>query len=275
MKRFAVDADAIGRHLTGNEVYVRSLLNAFTKFRFYSSSMTSLRLTLLLALTCAPLVSGADQLTGFPFQNETLRYRVNWPGGRSLGDVTVTAHQTTGGGWDFEMSTSVQVPIVPMSDTYKSSTAGADFCSSTLQREISHGAKKVIEKTEFDQKTNQAHRRTVVPAGGGRSEFAIPTCGRDALAFQYFVRREMGQGRVPPTERVFFGSGYDVKMAYTGAQDIPMAGKPVVTDHLNVSVKGPASEFTFEVFYARDAARTPLLIKIPVSIGAVSLELVR
>ncbi len=29
--RFAVDAHAIGRHLTGNEVYVRSLLNAFAK----------------------------------------------------------------------------------------------------------------------------------------------------------------------------------------------------------------------------------------------------
>ena len=26
--RFAVDAHAIGRHLTGNEVYIRSLLNA-------------------------------------------------------------------------------------------------------------------------------------------------------------------------------------------------------------------------------------------------------
>src|SRR6476646_7608229 len=28
--RFAVDAHAIGRHLTGNEVYVRSLLNGFS-----------------------------------------------------------------------------------------------------------------------------------------------------------------------------------------------------------------------------------------------------
>src|ERR1039458_1014018 len=27
--RFAVDAHAIGRHLTGNEVYIRNLLNAF------------------------------------------------------------------------------------------------------------------------------------------------------------------------------------------------------------------------------------------------------
>src|SRR3974377_2021364 len=29
--RFAVDAHAIGRHLTGNEVYVRSLLGAFAE----------------------------------------------------------------------------------------------------------------------------------------------------------------------------------------------------------------------------------------------------
>ncbi len=237
--------------------------------------MTSFRRILLLALVCAPPILAADQLTGFPFQNETLRYRVHWPGGSSLGDVTMSAHKADGGGWDFDMSATLAIPVVPISDSYKSAASGADLCSSTLQREISHGTKKVSEKTEFDQKTNQAQRRTLVPSGGGRSEFALPTCGRDALTFQYFARREMGQGRVPPAGKVFFGSGYEVKMVYTGAQDVPVAGKPVVTDHVNVSVKGPASDFTFEIFYARDAARTPLLIKIPVSIGSVSLELVR
>ena len=237
--------------------------------------MTSFCRIFLLALVCAPLLLAADQLTGFPFQNETLRYRVIWPGGGSLGEATLTAHKADDGGWDFDMSTSVGIPVVPISDSYKSTAGGADLCSFTLQREISHGARKVIEKTEFDQKKNRAQRRTLVPAGGGRSEFAIPTCGRDALTFQYLARREMGQGRVPPAGRVFFGSGYDVEMVYTGAQDVAVAGKPVVTDHLNVRVKGPASEFTLEIFYARDAARTPLLIKIPVSVGTVSLELVR
>ena len=111
-------------------------------------------------------------MTGFPFQNETLRYRVIWPGGGSLGDVTLTAHKAGDGGWDFDMSTSVAIPVVPISDNYKSSAFGTDLCSSTLQREISHGNKKVIEKTEFDQKNNQAHRQTMVPAGGGKSEFA-------------------------------------------------------------------------------------------------------
>jgi hypothetical protein len=237
-------------------------------------------LLLLLAITFAAPVPAADQLTGFPFQNETLRYNVNWPGGNNLGDATLTARKAEGG-WDFDMSVNVSIPVVPIADQYKSSASGADLCSATLDRVLSHGAKKVTEKTEFDQKRNVAKRQTLVPAtadkpaGGGSSELPLPPCARDALTFQYYARRELGQGRVPAAGRIFFGSGYDLKMVYTGAMDIPVAGKPVVTDHLNVSVKGPASDFTFEVFYARDAARTPLLIKIPVSVGTVSLELVR
>src|ERR1019366_2918487 len=139
-----------------------------------SSPMTSFRKILLLVMllmACAPLVLAADQLTGFPFQNETLHYRVKLPGD---------------GGWDFDMSAAVGIPVVPIADTYKSSAVGVDLCSSTLRREISHGSKTVVEKTEFDQQTNQAKRQTVVPAGGGTSEFSIPTCGRDALTFLYF-----------------------------------------------------------------------------------------
>jgi len=64
--------------------------------------MTFFRRTLLYALISAPLLPAADQLTGFPFQSETLRYRVIWPGGKALGEVTMGAHQTTGGGWDFD-----------------------------------------------------------------------------------------------------------------------------------------------------------------------------
>ena len=228
----------------------------------------------LLALFSVPLLPAADQLTGFPFQNETLRYRVIWPGGQSLGDVTVSA-QKTEDGWSFDLSTTLTIPLVPIADKYHATAKGLDLCSVTLRRELSHGSKKVIEKTELDQKRNLAQRQTVVPAGGGTSELQLPTCGRDALTFQFLARREMGQGRVPPAGKVFFGSGYDVKTNYTGPLEIPVAGKATVTDHLDVTVKGPASEFALEIFYARDAARTPLLIKIPLSMGAVSLELVR
>jgi len=230
----------------------------------------------MLAMAGATPRLAADQLTGFPFQNETLHYRVKLPGGGSLGEATLTALKTGDGVWDFQMSTALSIPVVPISDTYKSTAGGGDVCSSTLEREISHGIKTVIEKTEFDQTNNRATRQTVVPAGGGKSEFSIPTCGRDALAFLYFARREMGQGRVAPAGKVLFGSGYEVKMVYTGAMDVTVAGKAaVVTDHVNVSVTGPASDFTFEIFFARDAARTPLEVRIPVSAGTVTLELVR
>jgi hypothetical protein len=114
-----------------------------------------------------------------------------------------------------------------------------------------------------------------VLAGGGKSEMDLPECARDALAFSYFARRELGQGRVPPPQKIYFGSEYSVRMDYTGAVTIPIAEKPTVTDHLVVSVKGPKSDFSFEVFYARDAARTPLVLKIPVALGTLSVELVR
>lgn len=119
-----------------------------------------------------------------------------------------------------------------------------------------------------------AQRATLVPAGG-KSEIDIPSCARDTLAFAYYARRELGQGRVPPADKVFFGAAYSVRMDYTGAQTITVGDKPSVTDHLVVSVKGPKSDTSFEIFYARDPARTPLAIRIPVSVGTLSVELVR
>jgi hypothetical protein len=235
--------------------------------------MNSIQRLILIAVLLAPLLPAADGPTGFPFQNETLRYSINWPSGLSLGEATMIAHRSESG-WNFDVEFNAGIPAFPFADKYKAS-ASPDFCSVELRRDISHGSRKVSEKTTFDQKKNQAQRQTVVPAGGGKTEFSIPTCAKDAIAFQYLARRELGQGRVPPAEKVFFGSGYSVKMDYTGAQTITAAEKPTVTDHLNVSVKGPASDFTFEIFYARDAARTPLLIKIPVTVGTISLELVR
>jgi hypothetical protein len=41
------------------------------------------------------------------------------------------------------------------------------------------------------------------------------------------------------------------------------------------TLKGPASEITFEMFFARDAARTPLVIRVPLTLGTFSMELAR
>jgi hypothetical protein len=85
------------------------------------------------------------------------------------------------------------------------------------------------------------------------------------------MRREMGQGRVVPAETVYFGSGYAASLKYTGEVKVASG----VADRLAGTVKGPLSSFTVEVDFARDAARTPLAIRVPLALGTLSAELVR
>lgn len=225
------------------------------------------------ALACG---TAAQAQTGFPWQNETLRYTMNWQSGLSVGEGTLTA-QKSGDGWDFGATVNAGVPGFTVSDKIHSH-ATQSLCSALLDRDFNHAGKKTHEKTTFDQKAGTAERTTLFPDGGtvpGRSTFDIQSCARDALTYLYYARAELGQGRMVAPQKVFLGSAYDVRMDYTGAQNILMDKKFTVTDHLMVTVRGPKSNFNFEVFYARDAARTPLQIKIPLSMGIFTLDLVR
>jgi hypothetical protein len=233
-------------------------------------------------LACPSLQRGAVFLavvgslfaqTGFPFQDETLRYSINWPSGLSLGEASFSAHKAADG-WSFDSALTAGVPGLSISDKYHS-TATGELCSLTLDRTISHGAKKTQEKTTFDQQKGTAHRVTVFPKDGGQSDFDLAACARDALTFIYLARREMGQGRMAPAQKVFLGSAYSVRLEYTGAMTVPVAEKQTVTDHVVAYLKGPKADFNFEIFFARDAARTPLLIRVPLSMGTFSMELVR
>jgi hypothetical protein len=89
------------------------------------------------------------------------------------------------------------------------------------------------------------------------------------------VRRELVQGRVPPPQQVYYGGPRAIRTEYTGSQTIVVGEKPTVADHLLVHLKGSNWSLDFDMFCARDAARTPLSIKVPLKAGAFSLELVR
>ena len=230
--------------------------------------------SVLAALAWLCLASAAAAQTGFPFQNESLHYTINYSSGLSLGDANLSAHKSANG-WDFTATLDAAVAGFNMKDKYTSSTI-AGYCSAELERDTIHASKTVREKTTFDQDKQIAHRQTEYPSNGGYSDMNTGPCGRDAIAFLYFARKELGQGRVPAPQVVYFGAAYTVQQSYTGAQSITLADKkPEVTDHLVFSVKGPKSDFSVEVFYARDAARTPLLIKIPQAVGTLTMELVR
>src|SRR4051794_30360762 len=81
--------------------------------------------------------SAASAQTGYPFQNETLRYSLNWPSGLSLGDATFTARKGSAG-WTFDLSIDAAIPGSTIADKYHSGVT-TQICSTELDRTISHG----------------------------------------------------------------------------------------------------------------------------------------
>jgi hypothetical protein len=208
---------------------------------------------------------------GFPFQDEALHYTVGWPSGLPLGEASFTAHRTQSG-WEFSADLNAGIPGFAVADKSRS-VASADLCSAEFERDFTRGPKKSREKTTFDQGTGIATRVTLVPKDGGKSDIPIPSCARDALTFLYHVRRELGQGRVPPQQQIFYGAGYFVRLEYAGSQTLTVAEKKTLTDHLVVHVRGPESNLKFDAFFARDAARTPVSIKVPFATATFSMDL--
>jgi len=228
-----------------------------------------------LAFGCAALASSGTPVGPPSFENEQLRYNVNWPSGLSLGEAQLGSSRDKGSAdvaprLHLDFSLDAAVPGFSVTDRYHSE-ASPEFCSVAFDRTATHGQKKTDEKTTFDR-SGWATRQTT---GGGKSQMKTASCGKDALAFLYFVRRELSQGRLPAPQTVYFGAAYEIRLAFAGTQIIKLADKQVEADRVTASVKGAASEVGFEVFFLKDAARTPALVRVPLALGTFSMELVR
>ena len=201
---------------------------------------------------------------------ETLRYNINWPSGLTLGEGMLTTSQTSTGGWNANFQVDASLPGFTVSEQVRSAMS-AGFCSIELEKNAQRGRRKANETTTFENGT--ATRKTA--NGGGKTEIAVSSCGRDVLAFLQFARHELAQGRVPQPSTILYGAPYRVRMVFAGTQSVQVSEKPVTADKLNVTVKGPEADVTFEAFFARDAARTPVLIRVPFALGTFALELVK
>jgi hypothetical protein len=205
-----------------------------------------------------------------PPSSETLRYNVNWPSGLSLGEGQLSA-TTEDGERSYAFSMEAAVPGFVLREAAKA-TASKDFCSVELEKNATRGKRTVDETTTFDQKNFTAVRKT---NKGGKTDLTIPACAKDALTFVFFLRRELAAGRLPQVQSVYYGAAYQVRVMYTGVQTIRIGGQPVEADRIAAVIKGPGSESTADLFFARDAVRTPLLIQAPLPLGKFSLELSR
>jgi len=201
---------------------------------------------------------------------ESLRYSINWASGLSLGEATLRADKGKEG-WDFEVTMDASIPGFALRDDYHSNST-PDLCSIELDKTFTHGAKKADEKITFDQQNHTATRQT--QNGGGKTDLAIPACAKDALTFMQFARSELAQGRLAPQQSVIFGAPYNVRVEYTGAQKIKYSDQTADADRILATIKGPTTDLTVEIFFARDATRTPLLARIPLSLGSFTVELI-
>lgn len=229
----------------------------------------------ILTATCA-LAMGGTPASAPGFSGEQLTYSINWPSGLSLGEAQLRSSSAKAtpdapSRYHFEFSIEAGIPGFAVNDRFTSS-ASNDFCSAEFQRKLSHGSKKADETTTFDQEQNSATRQT---KDGGKSEMSTASCAKDALDFLYFVRRELADGRLVPRQSVYFGAPYEVSMEFAGTQMIKLGDKRVEADRLNASLKGPQSNVSFEIYFLKDAARTPALVRVPFSVGTFSMELVK
>jgi hypothetical protein len=206
-----------------------------------------------------------------PVSAESLRYTINWASGLSLGEATLRADKGKEA-WDFEVTMDASIPGFALRDRYHSG-ATLDLCSLQLEKSFTHGNRKADEKVTFDQQKNTVTRET--QNGGGKTEMSVSSCAKDALTFMQFARRELAQGRLAPQQAVVFGAMYQVRIEYTGPQKIKVGDQAADADRILATIKGPTTDLTVEIFFARDAARTPLLARIPLSLGTFTVELIR
>jgi hypothetical protein len=210
---------------------------------------------------------------GFPNTGESLNYSLNWPGGASLGEAHLRATKGENG-WQFDFSLDASIPGFTISDHYHS-RANAGFCSLELEKQTTHGQRHTHEKTVFDYKEGSATRTTLVE-GGGHTDIDIDNCAHDGLDYVFYARRELGLGHgVPQEQDVLFGASYSVRMEFAGVQDVTVGGKRRQADHVIVYLRGSTADSKLEIFFERDPARTPLIIRAPLPVGTLSMELVR
>ncbi|MEZ5399656.1 MAG: DUF3108 domain-containing protein [Bryobacteraceae bacterium] len=211
----------------------------------------------LLALTCLEAQPGKEEL----------RYVVNWPSGLSLGEGVMKADRH-GAGWDLSLRLDASLPGVPIEDEYRSSTESG-YCSKTFEKKSKHGPRVASERLTFED--GKLTRKTL--EGGGKTEIAVPACAHDALSFLYLLRSELAKGRIPPAQKIYFGATYEVRLQYAGRERVLINERPAESERFTATVKGPASTNSFELFFARDSARTPLMIRAPFAMGTFRMEL--
>ena len=199
---------------------------------------------------------------------ETVRYSINWPSGLSLGEAVLES-VVDGSETRHRFTLEASIPGFAVIDRF-ASRATLERCSLELNKQFQHGKRQGEETTVFHLAAGVAERRT---KDGGRSELPIPACARDALTYLDWLRAELRLGRLPGPQTIYFGAPYQIALKFGGAQPVLAGGKARPADRIEVTVKGPASETRFELFFSQDPSRRLLMARVPFPLGSFTMEI--
>ena len=221
-----------------------------------------------LAQAPAGAVPQTQKLPALYSASETLRLKILWPSGASMGEATLTA---TPGQGELRMEVAMQavLPFQKISGTFTSVATGEGLCSRQYHRKVMEGPKSSEETIEFDQTAHTA-RRTL---GGQTATSPIVPCAHDPLAFIYFVRAQMAAGRTVDASSFFLGPERSLLLARNGPESVTVAGSPRSADKFALTLGAPNRTRSFDVWISSTARREPLLVRLPLPLAVFSAEL--
>ncbi len=196
--------------------------------------------------------------------DENINYSVKWPGGATHGRgqfKTDTAAANMAFSVDASIGGTFATPDVPAKGSFQS--ARNNGCTTLLSKRYEVGFRKSSETTTVNGTTGT---RQSTP--GGSSTFTTAACPVDVLAYIEVFRKALSAGQKPTSATVLFGATYQLAITYP----TPTNGN---VDTAHFVVTGPKSTTTVEIDFQKDATRTPVTIRVPMTVGTVALEIVR
>ena len=145
---------------------------------------------------------------------------------------------------------------LPVNDAY-TSAANNQVCSSQFTRVSTHGNRVINEQTSCQSgKATRTNRLS-----GSQSTTSTATCSRDALATLQNVRQQLAAGVAPTAGTVYFGAAYNVTASAVTSEQVTIGGITETADKVTFQSQGPASQWSFDVLFSRNADRTPLVVR--------------
>lgn len=216
----------------------------------------------------APSARQASQGASLFGGGETLRFKLSWPSGVSLGEAVLTA-SVVQGQLHLEMTVEADLPIQNISGKFSSVATADGLCSIQYHRKMTEGSKTSEESIEFDQKAHQA-KRTV---NGQTATLPVSECAKDPLAFLYYFRSEISQHRTAQASSIVLAPEKHLDISGGVTETITAGGRQRKAQKFSAAIRYPYTSKSFEVWFSTDGHWEPLLVRLPSPLAVFSAEI--